>query len=128
MMRNFIDKRFMDPLDGSSSWRTPFRWFSRWGMHLIAYFAEGGGGFAQDCPDPCNQAIGPVRCCHLACPHKECPYDGDKSNFQCPEPYHRTFWTCCEGTTLVGCGECACGSNCFSGPWYCSIAYEAGSC
>lgn len=127
-MPKIIDKRFIDPLDGSYAGRTPLRWLFRWGMNLVAYFAEGGGGFAQQCPNPCNQSIGSVRCCHLACPHTECPYEGDKSNFQCPEPYQKTSWTCCEGTTLVGCGECACGNNCFSGPWYCSIAFEVGTC
>jgi hypothetical protein len=128
-MPRYIDKRFIDPLDGSSPWSAPLRWLSRWGMNLVMYFADaGGGGLAQECLNPCNQPITQVRCCHLACPHTECPYDGDKWNFKCPEPYQRTMWTCLDGSTMVGCGECACGSSCGSRPWYCSIAFDLGSC
>ena len=129
-MPKLIDRRFIDPLDDTSPWRAPLRWFSRWGMNLIAYFSDvgGGGGFAEECLNPCNEQIGPVRCCHLACPHTECPYEGDKSNFTCPAPYQKTAWTCCDGSTLVGCGECACGPTCFDDPWFCSIAFEAGTC
>lgn len=130
-MRSFIDQRFIDPLDESSRWRAPFRWLTRWGMDLIAYFADvgGGGGSANDCPNECDATFDPkIRCCNLACPLTPCPYEGDPSNFTCPEPYQKTAWTCCEGSTMVGCGECACGGDCFQSPWYCSIAFEAGTC
>jgi hypothetical protein len=41
----------------------------------------------------------------------------------CPRGFNARFWTCVSGRRRVICGECARGSNCFQGPWACSIWY-----
>ena len=108
-------------------------WMSSLGMRTVAFFAamddatsRPGGGYSggprPDAAQPCNTtgACTPVRCCCLACANVECPYVGSKENFTCPGGV-KTYWTCVEGSTKIGCGECAGGSSCFSSPWYCSI-------
>ena len=62
------------------------------------------------------------KCCTLATP-VECSYTGHKRNYTCPEGFVKLSWPCMEGTRQVGCGECskAPASNCFQGPWLCSI-------
>lgn len=116
-----------DLLEGTDGRPAPLRWLSRMGMRLIVYFAEGGGGLAANKPPECAEHMGPVKCCFLACPETECPYDGSRDNFTCPEGYTKTAWTCCDGSTLIGCGECS-GDTCVEGPFYCSIWFEAGTC
>jgi hypothetical protein len=114
------------------------RWISSLGIKLVSFFAQAAGGassssrpgssaasYADAAAQPCNTTgtCTPVRCCCLACADKECPYVGKKSDFTCPGGT-KTFWTCTEGSKLIGCGECAGGSSCFDKPWYCSISYE----
>lgn len=63
------------------------------------------------------------KCCYLAT-NKECPYPGsDKSKYTCPSGYVKHHWTCVEGTSTIGCGECAevPSDNCWTGPFICSI-------
>lgn len=105
-------------------------WLSRLGMNLVARFADGGGGYGYGStrPEPCKGPVTPIRCCFLACPDRQCPYEGDPANYTCPDGYQRSYWTCCEGGTLVGCGECSTGESCGDGPFYCSIAFDAGCC
>jgi hypothetical protein len=111
---------------------SPFGWLARLGLGLVSFFASPSDAEARRVtahpgiglppkPAPCNEPITPVRCCHLACAHKECSYTGSKGNFHCPTGYIKTYWTCSEGSHLIGCGECASGNNCGAGPWYCSI-------
>ena len=72
----------------------------------------GGGGPVENIPG----------CCGLAVPQKECNWSGSKDQFTCPPGFHPTFWTCCEGTQFVACGECSTSEHsCFGGPWECSI-------
>jgi hypothetical protein len=64
-------------------------------------------------------------CCVLAT-HIECPYSGSKANFNCG-PFPGTapqYWVCGSGTAQKGCGECAGGGSCWSGPWSCSIWWD----
>lgn len=71
----------------------------------------GGGGVIED-----------DKCCVLARRDNECNYFIEKSNFSCPEGYHRQWWHCCEGTQLIGCGECTTNADtCWSGEFECSI-------
>jgi hypothetical protein len=71
---------------------------------------------------------GPIEedyCCYLARRDNECRYFGSKSNFTCPEGYHRQWWHCCEGTRLLGCGECTTSTTtCWSGSFECSIWWQ----
>jgi hypothetical protein len=93
----------------------------RWIRELIRRLLEwikslfgGGGGPIED-----------DRCCSLARLDNECRYVGGKSNFTCPEGYHRQWWHCCEGTRLLGCGECTTStSTCWSGSFECSIWWQ----
>lgn len=69
--------------------------------------------------------LGGPDCCHLAtC--RECAWQGSKDQYTCPTGYHQTYWTCIDqnGTSWV-CGECAweTSTNCFQGPFRCSIWY-----
>ena len=64
-------------------------------------------------------------CCHLAtC--IECDWVGTKDQYTCIDGWHQTYWTCIDenGASWV-CGECAWASstNCFQGPFRCSIWY-----
>lgn len=111
--------------------RSRLAWFPSLAMNLVSFFADAGaGGSAQpysDIAPPCGGSPTAIQCCHLACPDKECSYThGDKSDFTCPEGYHKTLWTCFEGTKQIACGECATGATCWSGPWACSIWYYTG--
>jgi hypothetical protein len=110
----------------------PFGWLSSIGMALLSFFARpddppgrpksgGYGGGTTGRPDPCKGPITSIKCCHLACPDRECPYENNRANFKCPEGYIKTYWTCTEGSNTIGCGECASGDSCVDGPWYCSI-------
>lgn len=73
---------------------------------------------------------GPIpddKCCYLARTDNECNWVGSKSNFTCPEGYYRQWWYCCEGTQQIACGECTTSeSNCWTGPWECSIWWYTG--
>lgn len=106
------------------------QWISAFGMHLVSYFAQAAdspytsGGRDATAVQPCNTDghCTRVRCCCLACADTQCPYEGSPADFTCPGGV-KTFWTCREGTSVIGCGECAGGDSCFDKPWYCSIAY-----
>lgn len=117
--------------------RSPLDWLSRLGIGLLSFFSnladEAPGEssaepYAADADHPVEQPI--PDCCTLAVPEKECHYSGHKSDFTCPDGFQKQYWPCCEGTRLVGCGECASGSSCFYGPWECSIWWliEGSSC
>ena len=113
--------------------RSPFGWFPWLGMNLLSFFADAGSGSGSGYKNepapgtPCNQPITPVKCCFLACPNTECQYEGNKSNYSCPGGFQKQYWFCCEGTTQIGCGECATGSSCGAGPWACSIWWVTGT-
>src|SRR3712207_6464553 len=81
---------------------------------IRALFGGGGGPIADD------------KCCYLARRDNECRYFfGDKANFRCPDGYHRQWWHCCEGTRLLGCGECTTSTaTCWSGSFACSIWWQ----
>lgn len=69
--------------------------------------------------------LGGPSCCSLAmC--RECSWQGSKDQYTCPDGWHQTYWTCIDenGASWV-CGECAwaTSTNCFEGPFYCSIWY-----
>lgn len=114
--------------------RSPVGWLSQVGMGLLSFFsrltddtsgASSSGRYDpydDREPDPGPVVPGDDKCCHLALPDKECPYSGDRSNYYCREGWYRQWWFCCEGTQQVGCGECTRStSNCWSGPFDCSI-------
>jgi hypothetical protein len=87
-------------------WRNWIRWLIDW----IRSHSGGGGTIEDD------------KCCGLARRDNECNYFGDKSNFSCPEGFNRQWWHCCEGTTIIGCGECTrYATSCWNGPYTCSI-------
>jgi len=98
--------------------------FSRLGIGLLAYFADGGGGGGSGAVAPlaADPQIG-QGCCGLAT-HTECAYTGSKSNFTCPSGSTKTYWICGSGSTAKGCGECAGGPSCFQSPWTCSIWWD----
>lgn len=89
-------------------------WIRRLLEWLLSLFRGGGGTIPDD------------KCCGLARLDNECIYYfGDKSNYVCPEGYHRQWWFCCEGTRTLGCGECTPSEeSCYIGPWECSIWWE----
>lgn len=61
-------------------------------------------------------------CCSLAkC--NQCHYAVSKDRYTCPSGYRRSYWTCVSGSRTYGCGECTTGSNCWTGPFACSIWY-----
>lgn len=133
---------YIDTAAATDAWNpddrhaSPFGWLSSLGMALLSFFARPDERRAQpgrlirvseatgECKDPCKGPITNIKCCYLACPDRQCPYDGSGSNFKCPPGYNKTYWECTLATTKWGCGECACGADCGSGPWYCSIAFE----
>lgn len=105
----------------SSLWRWIldfWRWLKELIRRILEWLAEnsgGGGSIADD------------ECCHLARLDKECLWIGSKSNFSCPEGFHRQWWYCCEGTQQIACGECTKSTEtCWSGPWDCSIWWYTG--
>src|SRR4051812_3687311 len=51
------------------------------------------------------------KCCNLARKDNECSFSGAKSNYTCPPGYIKHCWVCTEGTTQIGCGECAVASS-----------------
>ena len=66
-------------------------------------------------------------CCQLALPDTECSYSDTKDQFTCPEGYHKQYWTCCEGTRLLGCGECTTDpGTCWDGEYICSTWWITG--
>ena len=78
-----------------------------------------GGGY--EIPDD--------RCCGLARMNRECYWAGRKSEYFCPEGYHKLWWYCCEGTQQVGCGECTESlQTCYQGNYQCSIWWYAETC
>jgi hypothetical protein len=93
------------------------RWIRELIRRLIewirSHFGGGGGTIEED------------YCCVLARRDNECRYFGDKASFTCPEGYYRQWWHCCEGTRLLGCGECTTNtSTCWSGSFACSIWWQ----
>ncbi|WP_406346301.1 hypothetical protein [Streptomyces sp. NBC_00648] len=59
-------------------------------------------------------------CCSLAkC--EECSYGESKDRYTCPSGYNRRTWSCVSGSNRYYCGECATGTDCWSGPFACSI-------
>jgi hypothetical protein len=71
---------------------------------------------------------GDPECCQLARPDNECPHDPkNPSGYTCPSGEYATSWTCCTGNQMVGCGECSGGTNCYAGPWSCSIWWYVGT-
>lgn len=69
-------------------------------------------------------AAGNWNCCQLALPDTWC--DGSGGSWSCPWAYHATFWTCCQGGRVIGCGECQIGggSDCWGGANYaCSYGW-----
>lgn len=66
-------------------------------------------------------------CCSLAsC--TQCRYSGRKCNYTCPSGYSKRVWYCHAAARIIGCGECAKGSNCDLGPWACSIWWDDAVC
>ena len=92
-------------------------WWSLWRSLIArqAWVAFGGGG----------GRISDDKCCGLARLDSECRWTGSKSDYTCPPNHTRQWWYCCEGSQLVGCGECTPQANCWSGPWACSIWWYA---
>jgi hypothetical protein len=118
--------------------RSRSNWLSRAGMGLLSFFASHGDDATTGVPakpsvksndeaadHPVEQPI--PECCSLARPDRECHYAFEKWDYQCPSGYHQQYWTCCEGTYLVGCGECTTStSTCWQGDFECSIWWNVG--
>lgn len=127
MSINFTENHDWNLGEGSPRRSHPF--VSRLGIGLLSFFsnltdAGGGGSYSDPYSQPPKDEDIPIpddKCCNLARPDRECKFTGDKSNFTCPEGFQKTFWPCCEGTRIIGCGECASGPSCFDAPWDCSI-------
>jgi len=123
---------------GRRARRSPLDWLSRMGIGLLSFFSNSddaaSGESSYDEPigalvdRPVEQPI--PDCCILAKPEKECHYTGHKANYTCPPGFQKQYWPCCEGTRLVGCGECSSGPTCFDRPFDCSIWWwiEGSSC
>jgi hypothetical protein len=45
----------------------------------------------------------------------------------CPSGYNATCWNCTSGGKWYVCGECSQGSDCYHGPWACSIWFQQSS-
>lgn len=115
---------------------SPLEWLSRAGIGLLSFFSavNDASTGSKDKPEakyaerPVEQPI--PECCSLARPDRECHYTYQKSEYSCPDGYHQQYWTCCEGTHLVGCGECTTStSTCWQGDFECSIWWDIeGSC
>lgn len=111
-------------------------WLARLGLKMVAAGAGGdrpAAGRAGAFPEGAfgwkggGPMEGGMACCQLALPDRECQYVGDKSNYTCPEGWHRQYWTCCDGTRIAGCGECTRStSTCWVGPFECSIWWWTG--
>ena len=102
-----------------SWWRDLWERIKRWIrviLELLARLFSGGGGTIED-----------DKCCYLARKDNECNWVFSKSNYTCPEGYHKTMWVCCEGTQQIACGECSeSETSCWYGPWECSIWWYTG--
>jgi hypothetical protein len=60
-------------------------------------------------------------CCDLRYPNGPwCGNTHPNSNFTCPSGYYKRVWYCTYGQVFLSCYECAAGSSCWNGPWYCS--------
>jgi hypothetical protein len=100
----------------------------RRGLGLLAGASALISGLASACGfiqlvEECT--LGGPSCCHLAtC--RECAWEGTKDQYTCRDGWHQTYWTCIDenGASWV-CGECAweTSTNCFEGPFNCSIWY-----
>jgi hypothetical protein len=114
----------------------PLRWlfdaFSQFAGKLLSVAAEegasGGNSGTSDPQSKTLEAAGPMpqpipQCCTLYYQDRACDYpSGQPQNYICPPGYHRQWWHCCEGTHLVGCGECTTDtSTCWEGSFACSI-------
>jgi hypothetical protein len=138
MSANYVENPGWDVVEGGArKRRSPVAWLSSLGIGLLSFFsgltddaagapsgkAQAESSLDEDVPIPDD------KCCNLARLDRECKYTGDKSNFTCPDGFYKTFWPCCEGTQLIGCGECASGPSCLDPPWDCSIWWWMdGSC
>ena len=128
-----------DGVDRNPQRSSPLGWLSRMGINLLSFFSDvndsaytgsSGGGeantYVADEPSGGGGVIVDDKCCFLARPDNECRYQGDKSNYTCPDGFQKTWWFCCEGTQQIGCGECSSGPTCWQGPWECSIFWYTG--
>ncbi len=69
---------------------------------------------AADCQgSPCCDLASCTRCNFLQC-----------GGWYCPPGYHQTCWNCYTGGKWYVCGECSYGTDCHSGPWYCSVWFQ----
>ena len=60
-------------------------------------------------------------------PERECPYEGSKSEYTCPEGFYQQYWTCVEGTRIAACAECTeSQETCWEGDFHCSIWWWVG--
>jgi hypothetical protein len=100
---------------GTLKRRSVFRWATGVGAGAVGLIA----GTWIDAP----AAFAAPYCCDLA--HPSGPWCGGKPNiagvgWSCPRGYTKTYWTCSQGCSILGCYECAGGSSCYDAPWYCS--------
>lgn len=63
-------------------------------------------------------------CCNLAT-STWCAAQG-YGNFVCPQGFVARRWYCCQGSQLIGCGECTSGPSCYDWEWVCSYGYNTG--
>lgn len=115
-------------------------WLSNIGTGLLSLFALPTDNATKDLSEahPENTlAVGlanePIPdCCSLyydidAEPERQCPYEGSKREYTCPEGYYQQYWTCVEGTRIAACAECTQNQEtCWIGDFHCSIWWWVG--
>jgi hypothetical protein len=90
------------------------------------------GGLAATWADAPSAQASPF-CCELRYPNGPfCGGSQGTNNFSCPSGYTKRYWTCGYMSCEFGCYECAKGSSCWNGPWYCSnwaiLVWGGGGC
>lgn len=120
--RSTADLRQAGEAPATRSRRSFLGWAGRVGIVAVGS-AAGLAGLSESASAGCFQyspccCLGSSRKCAGGC------------KFTCPGGYRRTAWYCAtsSGSRVFGCGECASGSNCHAGPFYCSVYWDDAYC
>jgi hypothetical protein len=115
-MRTIMVGQSMDALAHYDKAPVTRRSLLRVGTALIAALA------AMSTPEPASADCQGSPCCSLAsCTRCNLNFCG---GWSCPSGYNATCWNCTSGGKWYVCGECSAGTNCYSGPWACSIWFQ----
>lgn len=121
--RSTVENRHAGGSPASWSRRSFLGWAGRVGIVVVGG-AAGLAGLSDPAAAYCGLQYSP--CCCLGSSRK-C---ANGCRFTCPSGYHRTAWYCAtsSGSRVFGCGECAAGTTCHSGPYYCSVYWDDAYC